>query len=309
MKELIIIAGPTAVGKTGVSIKIAEELGCEIISADSMQVYKGMDIGSAKIKSSEMQGIRHHLIDILEPEDDFNVAMFKNLATAAIKDIKSRGKIPMIVGGTGFYIQSVLYGIDFKGNETDPEVREKLESEAERYGKEYIISRLEECDPVSAEKNKGNMKRMIRSLEYNILTGKKMSDKIDEEKKHDMLYNAGFYVLTMPRDMLYERIDRRVDTMMKDGLENEVRSLYESGLDASYNSMQGLGYKQLLRYFSGGCDLETATDDIKKETRHFAKRQLTWFRREKNVKWIDMAEYNSINEAADEIIEGIRNDE
>ena len=296
MKELIIIAGPTAVGKTSLSVKLASRLDGEIISADSMQVYKGMDIGSAKITKEEMCGIPHHMIDILEPNEDFNVAMFQKSADKLIKDIGSRGKTPIIAGGTGFYIQSALYGIEFTGGETDDDLRETLEDEAREYGIMHMEAMLEEVDPESLLRDRGNLKRIIRALEYKRLTGKKMSDKNAAERARRPKYDAAFFCVTMPRDMLYERINERVDMMMEQGLVDEVRKLCTAGIPETSNAMQGLGYRQLIPYINGTMELADAVENIKKETRHFAKRQVTWFKREKNVIWIDRTDFRSDDE-------------
>lgn len=300
-KELIIIAGPTAVGKSAVSIALAKRTGGEIISADSMQVYNKMDIGSAKLCPDEMHGIRHHLIDILEPTGDFNVSIFREKADAAIKDIRSRGAFPIICGGTGFYIQALLYGIDFAEGETDAGLRSYLEAEGENVGMESMEKRLRSFDPVSADIYHGNLKRIIRAIEYHELTGRLMSDKNAEERSREPVYDAAYFVLTMPRDILYERIDKRVNLMMEQGLVDEVRSLIAMGVTRDMTSMQGLGYRQIYDYLNGEYDLETAVIEIKKQTRHFAKRQITWFKREKNVTWIDVSEYERYSDPTDEI--------
>ena len=292
-KELIIIAGPTAVGKSSLAVKLAEKIGSEIISADSMQVYRGMDIGSAKITAEEMHGVRHHMIDIMDPSENFDVTIFKKNAQKCIKDISSRGMIPIIAGGTGFYIQSVLYGIEFANGETDDAVRLSLEDEAARYGLMHMEAKLEEADPEALIKDHGNMKRIIRALEYNILTGKKMSDKNAAERNRKPVYDTAFFCITMPRDILYNKINERVDSMMASGLLEEVDRLRQNGISENCNSMQGLGYKQLSAYLDGRTSLDDAVEDIKQETRHFAKRQLTWFRREKNVIWIDRTDFPS----------------
>lgn len=306
MKELIIIAGPTAAGKTALSLKLAEKLGGEIISADSMQVYRGMDIGSAKITADEMCGIPHHMIDILDPTEDFNVAVFRKMAEKQISGISERGKVPLLVGGTGFYIQSVLYGIEFSAGETDDALRHDLEDEALEYGIMHMEAKLEEVDPVSLEKDRGNLKRIIRALEYNKLTGKRMSDKNAAERARQPKYDAAFFCITMPRDILYERINARVDKMLEQGLADEVKRLREAGVPDDANAMQGLGYKQLLPYLDGRISLDEAAEDIKKETRHFAKRQLTWFKREKNVIWLDRTAYGSEDEMAAYMMERCR---
>ena len=304
-KELVIIAGPTAAGKSAVSIALAKRIGGEVISADSMQVYHKMDIGSAKLCPDEMQGIRHHLIDILEPTGDFNVSVFRDKAETAVKDIQGRGALPIICGGTGFYIQALLYGIDFAEGETDATLRGSLEKEAEAIGTEAMEERLRGFDPVSADIYHGNLKRIIRAIEYHELTGRLMSDKNAEERLREPVYDAAYFVLTMPRDMLYEKIDKRVDLMMEQGLVEEVKSLIDMGVTRNMTSMQGLGYRQIYDHLNGEYDLDTAVSEIKKQTRHFAKRQITWFKREKNVTWIDVTKYNTADEIAEYMAEVI----
>lgn len=287
-KPLVILTGPTAVGKTALSIKLASEIGGEIISADSMQVYRQMDIGSAKIKPEEMGGIPHHLIDILEPEEEFNVCLFEKLALEAMEQIYERGHIPVVVGGTGFYIQALLYQIDFTEEETDTAYRDKLWQLGEEKGNHYLHELLRKVDPESAEEiHENNRKRVIRALEFYENSGKSISTHNKEQRQKTSAYNSCYFVLTDDRKKLYERIESRVDQMLSKGLVDEVRTLKERGCNASMVSMQGLGYKEILEYLDGRCSLLEAVEKIKKETRHFAKRQLTWFRREKDVIWID----------------------
>lgn len=287
-KPLVILTGPTAVGKTALSIKLASEIGGEIISADSMQVYRQMDIGSAKIKPEEMGGIPHHLIDILEPEEEFNVCLFEKLALEAMEQIYERGHIPVVVGGTGFYIQALLYQIDFTEEETDTAYRDKLWQLGEEKGNHYLHELLRKVDPKSAEEiHENNRKRVIRALEFYENCGKPISTHNKEQRQKTSAYNSCYFVLTDDRKKLYERIESRVDQMLSKGLVDEVRTLKERGCNASMVSMQGLGYKEILEYLDGRCSLLEAVEKIKKETRHFAKRQLTWFRREKDVIWLD----------------------
>lgn len=287
-KTLVILTGPTAVGKTALSIKLASEIGGEIISADSMQVYRQMNIGSAKIKPEEMGGIPHHLIDILEPEEEFNVCLFEKLALEAMEQIYERGHIPVVVGGTGFYIQALLYQIDFTEEETDTAYRDKLWQLGEEKGNHYLHELLRKVDPKSAEEiHENNRKRVIRALEFYENCGKPISTHNKEQRQKTSAYNSCYFVLTDDRKKLYERIESRVDQMLSKGLVDEVRTLKERGCNASMVSMQGLGYKEILEYLDGRCSLLEAVEKIKKETRHFAKRQLTWFRREKDVIWID----------------------
>ncbi len=287
-KPLVILTGPTAVGKTALSIKLASEIGGEIISADSMQVYRQMDIGSAKIKPEEMGGIPHHMIDILEPEEEFNVCLFEKLALEAMEQIYERGHIPVVVGGTGFYIQALLYQIDFTEEETDTAYRDKLWQLGEEKGNHYLHELLRKVDPKSAEEiHENNRKRVIRALEFYENCGKPISTHNKEQRQKTSAYNSCYFVLTDDRKKLYERIESRVDQMLSKGLVDEVRTLKKRGCNASMVSMQGLGYKEILEYLDGRCSLLEAVEKIKKETRHFAKRQLTWFRREKDVIWLD----------------------
>jgi tRNA dimethylallyltransferase len=297
MNKLVVLTGPTAVGKTKISIELAKRLGGEIISADSMQVYKRMDIGTDKIKPEAMGGIPHHMIDILEPETDFNVFEFKSRAKAAIEDIYSRGKIPILVGGTGFYIQSVLYDIDFEvpedSTESD-EYRASLEAMAEdEGGVDKLYEMLKEADPeYAADLHKNNVKRVIRALCYYHDTNEKLSQHNEEQRQNESPYDFFYFVLTDDREILYERIEKRIDMMIEEGLVEEVRQLLDSGIPKDATSMQALGYREMAQYIEGNLSLEEATDLLKKNTRHFAKRQLTWFRREKTVTWIDKKEFN-----------------
>lgn len=291
-RPLIILTGPTAVGKTAASIGLAGAIGGEIISADSMQVYRGMDIGSAKISRQEMQGIKHFLIDVLDPEEDFNVVKFQEYAKKAVDEIYSRNKIPIVVGGTGFYIQALLYDIDFKENDADMSFRHELERMLAEKGPEYLHQMLTEADPeAAAELHPNNSKRVIRALEFYRQTGEKISEHNRREREKSSPYLSAYFVLTDERGRLYERIDRRVDLMMQNGLLDEVRALRERGVKRTSTSMQGLGYKELYAYLEGECTLEEAVRIIKRDTRHFAKRQITWFKREKDVIWIDKSEY------------------
>lgn len=292
-KPLVILTGPTAVGKTKASIGLAKAIGGEIISADSMQVYKQMDIGSAKIKPSEMDGIPHYLVDILEPDEEFHVVLFQQMAKQAIQKIYEKGKIPILVGGTGFYIQAVLYDIDFSENEKDTSYREELEKLAQTKGAEYLHDRLREVDEKSAQDiHANNVKRVIRALEYFHQTGEKISEHNEEQRKKVSPYNFSYFVLNDERAHLYEKINLRVDQMINEGLAREVQSLKEKGYTRDMVSMQGLGYKEMLDYLDNKCSLEEAVEIIKRDTRHFAKRQITWFKRESDVTWIDKKEYD-----------------
>ena len=289
MKKIVIISGPTAVGKTNISIKMAHRLNGEIISADSMQVYKGMDIGSAKITSGEMEGIRHHLIDILEPDRDFNVQIFQKLAGEAIEDIYKRGKLPIIVGGTAFYIQALLYGIDFTEEDHDDSYRNKLNELSEN----ELYERLNQIDPEYAKTtHKNNKKRVIRAIEYNHFTGRKFSEYNAEQSQRKAIYDYRYFVLDDKRENIYASIDRRVDNMMDKGLLDEVVRLNELNLPKDCNSRQGIGYKELFEYLDGRCSLIEAVGNIKKNTRHFAKRQLTWLKHEDDTIFINKEEFN-----------------
>lgn len=288
MKPLMILTGPTAVGKTELSIALAKSIGGEIISADSMQVYKYMDIGTAKIRPEEMQGVPHHLIDILDPGMAFNVAVFKDLAKAAVEEIYGRGHIPVLVGGTGFYIQALLYDIDFSEEDSDISIRRELEKIAAEKGAEYLHDMLRAVDVESAEQiHANNVKRVIRALEYYRIHGEKISTHNAVERQKKSPYDFLYFVLTHKRDVLYERIEKRIDKMVEEGLISEVDNLLKKGYDSSLVSMQGLGYKELIPYLNGECSLEEALYILKRDTRHFAKRQLTWFRRERDVRWLD----------------------
>jgi len=287
MKPLVIIAGPTAVGKTKLSVMLAQNIGGEIISADSMQVYRHMDIGSAKIMPDEMQGIVHYGIDILEPEDEYNVCKFQAMAKDAVSQIIQNGNIPIIAGGTGFYIQSVLYDIDFT-KENNTKIRQKLEELAVQKGAEYLHEELRKVDPVSADViHANNVKRVIRALEFYHLNHAPISRHNETEREKSAAYNNAFFVLTQNRQILYERIDKRVDLMVEQGLVQEVAKLKDMGLSRNNISMQGLGYKEILDYLDDIISLEEAIYRIKRDTRHFAKRQLTWFKREKDIIWVD----------------------
>lgn len=294
MKQpLIVLTGPTAVGKTSLSISLAKAVNGEIISADSMQVYKKMDIGSAKIRSEEMQGIPHYLVDVLEPEEEFHIVKFQQMAKKAMEDIYSRGKIPILVGGTGFYIQAVTKDIDFTEAQQENDYRKELEALAEEKGGEHLHEMLRKVDPVSADAiHAHNVKRVIRALEFYHQNGSPISAHNEEQKQHESPYNLAYFVLNMPRELLYERIDLRVDQMMKEGLLEEVARLKEEGCHRGMVSMQGLGYKEILAYLDGEYPLEEAVRVLKRDTRHFAKRQLTWFRREQEVTWVNKDQFS-----------------
>lgn len=295
-KKLVILTGPTAVGKTALSIRLAKEIGGEIISADSMQVYRGMDIGSAKITKEQMQGVTHHLVDILEPTEHFDVCTFQKLAKEAMQGIYERGHIPMIVGGTGFYIQAVLYDIDFSANEDDG-VRSDLEKMAQDRGAAYLHDMLRRIDPDSAQAiHANNVKRVIRAIEYYRQTGETISSHNERERQKQSPYAFCYFVLNDRRDRLYERIERRVDDMLAQGLVREVQNLMDKGLRTGMTAMQGLGYKEIAAYLSGEISYEEAVYLLKRDTRHFAKRQITWFKREQDVIWVERDSFDEDEE-------------
>lgn len=289
---MIVLTGPTAVGKTRLSLALAETVGGEIISADSMQVYRHMDIGSAKITQEEMQGIPHHMIDILEPWEAFNVVTFKEKCEKALAEIYGRRHMPIVTGGTGFYIQALLRDIDFTENEESTGYRAYLEELAGREGAGRLYEMLQEADPEAARAiHPNNRKRVIRALEYHHLTGQKISLHNEQERQKQSAYNSCYFVLNDLRERLYERIEQRIDEMLEQGLVAEVEKLRKMGCHRGMVSMQGLGYKEMLAYLEGEYTYEYAVEILKRDTRHFAKRQLTWFRRESDVIWINKNEF------------------
>ena len=309
-RPLIILTGPTAVGKTHLSVELAKALDGEIISADSMQVYRHMNIGSAKVTKEEMAGVPHHLIDVLEPQEEFNVTRFQQMAKQAMHEIWDRGHIPVVAGGTGFYIQALLYDIDFKENDGGGEVRAELEQLAAEQGPGHLHQILGRIDPRSAELiHENNVKRVIRAIEYYRLTGQPISEHNETEREKTSPYRFYYYVLNRSRAVLYERIDRRVDQMIADGLVAEVEELKKMGCSRGMTSMQGLGYKEILDYLDGRCSLEEAVYVLKRDTRHFAKRQLTWFHRERDVRWLELEAFGNspeqvLSHITDEFCEG-----
>lgn len=290
-KPLIVIAGPTASGKTQTSVQLAKAIGGEIISADSMQVYRGMTIGTAKVLPEEMAGVPHHLIDVLNPDDGCSIAKFQSMVKEAMTDIYSRGKVPILTGGTGFYIQAIVNDIDFEETVGDKTYRHELELKAEEGGGQALYDQLKLVDPESAKAiHENNYKRVIRALEYHHQTGEKISNHNQREKLKESPYNVAFYVLTMDRSVLYDRINRRVDAMVEGGLIEEVAGLLEEGYTPDLVAMQGLGYKEIIHYIQGTWSKEEAIEILKRDTRRFAKRQLTWFRREPLTQWVDLSE-------------------
>ena len=306
MRPLIVLTGPTAVGKTALSIALAKAVKGEIVSADSMQVYRHMDIGSAKITAEEMQNVPHHLIDVLEPWEEFHVVRFQELAREALEGIYERGQIPILTGGTGFYIQAILKDVDFTENGEDLTYRRELEQLAKKEGSGYLHALLEQADPKSAEAiHPNNTKRIIRALEYYRQTGEPISAHNEVQKKKASPYNYAYFVLTDDRKHLYDRIDLRVDRMLADGLVEEVRHLKELGCTRDMVSMQGLGYKEILAYLDGELSYEEAVYILKRDTRHFAKRQLTWFKREQDVIWIDRQSFGYQDDKISEYMQEI----
>lgn len=307
-KPMVILTGPTAVGKTALSIELAKRINGVIISADSMQVYKHMDIGSAKITKEEMQGVKHYLIDELEPDEEFHVVKFVQLAKKYLEEIYAEGKVPIVTGGTGFYIQALLYDIDFTEQESDTAYREELERLAKEQGNEALHAMLAEVDPASAGAiHTNNVKRVIRALEFYHLTGNRISEHNEKERQKTSPYQFAYFVLTDDRAKLYERIDRRVDLMIEQGLVEEVKQLKQLGCHRDMVAMQGLGYKEILAYLEGEYTLEQAIYIIKRETRHFAKRQLTWFKREREVCWWNKSDYaNSEEKLLEDMLQVLR---
>ncbi len=301
--RLVILGGPTACGKSKIGVQLAKRTGGEVISADSMQVYRGMDIGTAKLSPAEMEGVPHYLIDVLDPTEEFDVSRFQQLAKEAMDEIYSHGHVPILVGGTGFYIQALLYDIDLTGQEKDPAYRDELNRYAAEEGPQALHEKLARVDPEAARViHPNNVKRVIRALEYYHLSGEKISEHNEKERKKASPYDYRYFVLTDDRESLYARIDARVDQMIRDGLVEEVRKLKEAGADASMTSMQGLGYREILAYLDGASSLEEAVSRIKEDTRHYAKRQLTWFKREKQAHWIDRSAWPDEEAIVQEIL-------
>ncbi len=299
-ENLVVLIGPTSVGKTQLSIELAKKLNAEIISGDSMQIYKGMDIGTAKITKQEMDGIPHHLIDIKEPHESFSVAEFQTIVRKLITDIHKRGKLPMIVGGTGLYIQSVIYDYQFTDEASDPKYRALLEQQLEENGVEPLFQELKQIDPKSAERiHPNNSRRVIRALEICKTTGKTMTEYM-EEQQQELIYEVALVGLTMERESLYDRINKRVDVMVESGLLDEVSFFFQQGL-RDCQSIQAIGYKEIYSYLEGKVSLEEAINQLKQNTRRYAKRQLTWFRNKMDVQWFDMTGKTDLNEKFNEI--------
>lgn len=296
---LVILAGPTAVGKTALSIELAKALNGEIISADSMQVYRRMDIGTAKITKEEMQGVPHHLIDICEPTEEWNVMRFVKESERLIREIHERGHVPIVAGGTGFYIHALAYGAEFEEEETASELRKELE----QWSTDDLHNKLKELDPVSAEKiHPNNRKRVIRAVEYAMDTGHPISELNERLKQKESPYALCYLVLNLPREILYDRIEKRIDIMLEQGLVDEVRKLKDEGCDRSMVSMKGLGYKEILAYLDGECSLDEAVTILKRDTRHFAKRQLTWWRGEAEAIFLEKTPEETLLERAVDMV-------
>ncbi|MBQ4232293.1 MAG: tRNA (adenosine(37)-N6)-dimethylallyltransferase MiaA [Lachnospiraceae bacterium] len=307
MNNLIVLTGPTGVGKTALSIRLAKELNGAIISADSMQVYKHMDIGTAKIMPDEMDGIEHYLVDCLEVDDDFNVARFKNMAKDAVDDIYSKGKLPIVVGGTGFYIQALLKDVNFDEAKGESELRQELLTFANENGEIALHNRLREIDPEAADKiHPNNVKRVIRAIEFFMESGEKISNHNEKESLKESIYNYRYFVLTNDRDILYKNIELRIDKMLDAGLVDEVKKIKDLGYSRDLVSQQGLGYKEIWAYLEGEMSLDEAVEILKRDTRHFAKRQLTWFKREKDVIWLDKQVYKDDDQLMAAIRENIK---
>ena len=305
-RPLIVIGGPTACGKTGFSIKLAKEIGGEIISADSMQVYRYMDIGTAKVTPEEADGVPHYLIDELDPDEEYNVMLFQQKAKAYMEEIWEKGKVPILVGGTGFYINALLYDNDFTETDNDTSYREECYKLAQEQGPEVLFERLKKIDPeYAANIHANNVKRVTRALEYHYLTGQKFSEHNAEQKEKETPYDAAVIILTMNREKLYERIELRIDLMMEQGLLEEVKGLLDKGYTPDLVSMQGIGYKEFISYFNGECTLEEAVTQLKTNTRRFAKRQLTWFRRQIDGLWVDLSKATG-EEAMEDVLDYLK---
>ena len=298
--KLIVISGPTAVGKSDTAVELAKLIGGAVISADSMQVYRGMDIGTAKITHDEMGGIKHYGIDILEPKDNFDVSAFKTMALEAIDDIRNNGMIPILVGGTGFYTEAVIYDTNFDSvASSDSDFRRRMNEIAQDEGNMAVWNKLNEVDPESAACiHFNNLKRVIRALEYYKMTGEKISVHNKEQKEKKSPFDFNYFAITDNRDKIYERIDKRVDIMIESGLINEVKTLLDMNVSKNNTSMQAIGYKEIIKYIENEISLSDAIDLIKKESRHYAKRQLTWLRRDENVVWFNRSDYSCTKEMA-----------
>ncbi|MGL5559203.1 MAG: tRNA (adenosine(37)-N6)-dimethylallyltransferase MiaA [Paraclostridium dentum] len=298
---LVILTGPTAVGKTNLSIQLAKKMNMEIISADSMQIYKYMDVGSAKVTDDEMNGVKHYLIDEVTPDYSFSVSDFQERANDYINQIVKKGKLPLVTGGTGLYLNSLIYNMDFAKSDADNELREMLRVELEENGIDYMYEKLKSLDEEAANRiHKNNTKRVIRAIEV-CMSGKKMSDFSNDLKLNEK-YEPIIIVLNRDREHLYRRINKRVDIMISQGLEDEVKTLLNMGYSSDLVSMQGIGYKEIIKYLNNEYTYEEAIEIIKRDSRRYAKRQLTWFRRYENAKWFDLDNYNDEKILLDDVI-------
>ncbi len=308
-RELIVIVGATATGKTDASIELAKKINGEIISADSMLVYKDMNIGTAKPTKDEMSVVKHYMIDEFNPDDKFSIALFKSKVDEYINLITSKGKIPILVGGTGFYVNSILYNTEFTEEDDDKEYRLYLENLLEIKGKDYLYNMLKEVDEKSANKiHINNTKKVIRALEFYEKTKIPISQHNELEKKKQPYYNSKVFIFNRDREIIYERINKRVDTMIKNGLVEEVTELLNKGYTKNLTSMQGIGYKEIIQYLEGECSLNFAIDEIKKNTRRFAKRQITWFKHQINGVWIDLEKFNDMESLINYLVKTIEED-
>lgn len=308
-KHLVVIVGPTAVGKTDTAIKVARKLNGEIVSADSMQVYRYMDIGTAKPAKEEMMGIKHHMIDVVDPDKEYSVADFQRMAKRCIEEIYSKGKLPIVVGGTGLYVNSLVCNLDFTETVSNPELRDMLKKTARERGNDYLHRKLGEVDAETAARlHPNDVKRVIRALEVYYCTGKPISYYHKKSKEGSIPYNPIMIGLRMNRKDLYKRINQRVDAMIEAGLVDEVRRLLEMGCTRDMTSMQGLGYKEIAGYLQGEYSMDEAIEMIKRDTRRFAKRQFTWFRRDDRIFWIDVERYGSTDEVAQVIVKYVESE-
>jgi tRNA dimethylallyltransferase len=304
MEPVIIIVGPTASGKTSLSIELAKKINGSIVSADSMQIYRYMDIGTAKPDEIEKSGIRHYMIDEVNPDENYSVARYREKALEYISRICSEGKRPIIVGGTGLYVNSLLYNISFSETICDEELREKLKEEAVRMGNKYLHDKLEEIDPEAAARiHENDIKRVIRAIEVHTHTNKTISEHARESRLEPPPYNYIVFGLNWDREKLYDRIEQRVDKMLQSGLVDEVKKLVEIGYGKDTTAMQGIGYKEILDYLRGTQSLEETVYILKRDTRHYAKRQMTWFRRIEGIHWLDVREDSDVSELAQKIIQ------
>lgn len=302
---LIILTGPTAVGKTDLSIQLAKAVDAEIVSADSMQIYKYMDIGSAKVTEEEMQGVKHYLVDEIEPDMPFSVSEYKRMAEEYIDEISSRGKNVIVTGGTGLYLNSLIYDMDFGKSDANQELREELNKELEENGPAYMYEKLVSLDKEAAERiHPNNTKRVIRAIEV-AMSGEKMND-FSKDLRYNKKYRPIIIVLNRDRQALYDRINLRVDIMLKNGLIEEVKGLLEKGYTKDMISMQGIGYKEIIKYFEGEYTLDEAIEIIKRDSRRYAKRQLTWFRRYEDAKWFEIDKFDSAEELKDAVVSYVK---